>query len=116
MKFPQFDFEINNLIPQSGGLTNTCIKLETSAGDFLWRPISKQAKLLGADRDNEALILQHLDAYSFSPKLVTKTFDGILVQWLPGQMVSIENAQSAAMTLLTKCITLICRYSINSLY
>jgi thiamine kinase len=102
MEFPQFDFEINNLIPQSGGLTNLCIKLETSAGDFLWRPISKQAKLLGADRESEALVLQHLDAQSFAPKLISKTSDGILVQWLPGEMVSIENAQPAAMTLLTK--------------
>lgn len=102
MEFPQFDFEINKLIPQSGGLTNRCIKLETSEGHFLWRPISKQAQLLGANRDNEALVLQHLDAQSFAPKLVAKTPDGILVQWLPGQTLSIESAQPAAMALLTK--------------
>lgn len=84
----------------TGGLTNACLKVEAKEGTFVWRPVSTQAKLLGADRNKEREILTALHAVPFTPKVHSSNEYGLLVEWLNGDVIALDKAQGAAVSLL----------------
>ncbi|MBP3141702.1 thiamine kinase [Aliivibrio fischeri] len=99
-QFKGFGLTISHVSALSGGLTNACLKVEAKEGSFVWRPISLQAKILGADRAKEHEILQALSDESFSPNVYGANEEGILVEWLEGEVIALDKAQDVAVDLL----------------
>lgn len=100
INFDGFGLNTHKVSLLSGGLTNACLKVEAKEGTFVWRPVSVQAKLLGADRDKERDILTALDAVSFAPKVYDSDGEGLLVEWFDGEVIALDKAQQVAIELL----------------
>ncbi|MGN2673272.1 hypothetical protein ACTFQD_18840 [Aliivibrio fischeri] len=99
-QFKGFGLTISHVSALSGGLTNACLKVEAKEGSFVWRPISLQAKILGADRTKEHEILQALSDESFSPNVYGSNEEGLLVEWFEGEVIALDKAQDVAVDLL----------------
>lgn len=99
-EFNSFGLTISHVSALSGGLTNACLKIEAKEGTFVWRPISRQAMILGADRAKEHEILQALSDESFSPNVYGVNDKGLLVEWLDGEVMTLDKAQDIAVDLL----------------
>ncbi|MUK48925.1 thiamine kinase [Aliivibrio fischeri] len=99
-QFKGFGLTISHVSALSGGLTNACLKIEAKEGSFVWRPISLQAKILGADRMKEHEILQALSDESFSPNVYGANEEGLLVEWFDGEVIALDKAQDVAVALL----------------
>lgn len=100
INFDGFGLNTHKVSLLSGGLTNACLKVEAKEGTFVWRPVSVQAKLLGADRDKERDILTALDAVPFAPKIYDSNGEGLLVEWFKGEVIALDKAKDAAVELL----------------
>ncbi|MFA1559557.1 thiamine kinase [Aliivibrio fischeri] len=99
-QFKGFGLTISQVSALSGGLTNACLKVEAKEGSFVWRPISLQAKILGADRAKEHEILHALSDESFSPNVYGANEEGLLVEWLEGEVIALDKAQDVAIELM----------------
>ena len=100
INFDSFGLQTTKVSLLSGGLTNACLKVEAKEGTFVWRPVSEQATLLGADRDKERDILTALDAVSFTPKVYGSNGEGLLVEWFKGEVIALDKAKDVAVELL----------------
>lgn len=100
MSLNTLKLDLIHVEPLTGGLTNACLKVEAKEGTFVWRPVSEQATLLGADRDKERDILTALDAVSFIPKVYGSDGEGLLVEWFDGEVIALDKAQQVAIELL----------------
>ncbi|CED71217.1 putative antibiotic resistance protein [Aliivibrio wodanis] len=100
MSLNTLKLDLIHVEPLTGGLTNACLKVEAQEGTFVWRPVSEQATLLGADRDKERDILTALDAVSFAPKVYDSDGEGLLVEWFDGEVIALDKAQQVAIELL----------------
>ena len=100
INFDDFGLQTTKVSLLSGGLTNACLKVEAKEGTFVWRPVSEQATLLGADRDKERDILTALDAVSFTPKVYGSNGEGLLVEWFKGEIIALDKAKDVAVELL----------------
>lgn len=102
MDFTGFRLNINKVSLLSGGLTNACLKVEAQEGTFVWRPVSEQATLLGADRNKEREILTVLYDCPFAPRVHNFNEHGLLVEWFDGEVIALDAAQDIAVDLLVK--------------
>lgn len=100
INFDGFGLKTHKVSLLSGGLTNACLKVEAKEGTFVWRPVSEQAKLLGADRDKEREILTALDSIPFTPTAYGSNEHGLLVEWFDGEVIALDKAQQVAIELL----------------
>ena len=100
INFNEFGLNLRKVSLLSGGLTNACLKVEAKEGTFVWRPVSEQAKLLGADREKERDILMALHAVPFTPKVHYSNEHGLLVEWFDGEVIALDKAQNVAVELL----------------
>ncbi|MGR6833894.1 phosphotransferase [Aliivibrio wodanis] len=100
INFDDFGLNTHKVSLLSGGLTNACLKVEAKEGTFVWRPVSEQAKLLGADRDKEREILTALDSIPFTPTAYASNEHGLLVEWFDGEVIALDKAQQVAIELL----------------
>lgn len=100
INFDDFGLNTHKVSLLSGGLTNACLKVESKEGTFVWRPVSEQAKLLGADRDKERELLMALHDVSFSPDVHSSNEHGLLVEWFDGEVIALDKAQQVATDLL----------------
>lgn len=100
INFDGFGLNTHKVSLLSGGLTNACLKVEAKEGTFVWRPVSEQATLLGADRDKERDILTVLDAVSFAPKVYDSNGEGLLVEWFKGEVIELNKVKDVAVELL----------------
>ncbi len=91
---------VRTIAPLSGGLTNRCFKIETNQGAFVWRPMSTQAAILGADRNKERQILQALHNETFAPTIYHFDQYGLLLEWFDGDTLSGENTRNIVIDLL----------------
>ena len=100
INFDGFGLNTNKVSLLSGGLTNACLKVEAKEGTFVWRPVSEQAKVLGANRDKEQVILAALQAVSFAPNVYGSNDEGLLVEWFKGEVIELDKAKDVAVELL----------------
>ncbi|WP_122035079.1 phosphotransferase [Aliivibrio sp. EL58] len=100
INFDDFGLQTTKVSLLSGGLTNACLKVKAKEGTFVWRPVSEQATLLGADRDKERDILTALDAVPFAPKVYDSNGEGLLVEWFKGEVIELNKAKDVAVELL----------------
>lgn len=100
INFDNFGLNTHKVSLLSGGLTNACLKVEAKEGAFVWRPVSEQATLLGANRDKEREILTALHEVSFAPKVYDSNDDGLLVEWFKGEVIALDKAKDVAVELL----------------
>ena len=85
----------------AGGLTNRCWKIDMPGqGCFVWRPISPLTQAFAISRFQEYQILKALDAEPFVPQAAFINNEGLLVEWLDGELVSAD--ENIIMTL--KCM------------
>lgn len=102
MNLDDLGLSINKTTELSGGLTNACLKVDTDTGSYVWRPISKEATLLGADREKEQGILRALEPVAFTPNAFISNEHGLLVEWLEGEVIALDKAQNVAIELMTQ--------------
>ncbi len=79
-------FEIKEVSPLSGGLSNRCLKItDTNNKHYIWRPNDAAVKQFGLNRQNEykALRLAFLHGLT-SPPLFCSS-DGLLTTWVKGE-------------------------------
>ncbi|OEF19456.1 phosphotransferase [Aliivibrio logei] len=100
MSLNTLKLDLIHVEPLTGGLTNACLKVEAKEGTFVWRPVSEQAKLLGADRDKERDILTALHAVPSTPRVHDSNEHGLLVEWFDGEVIALDKAQGVAIELL----------------
>ncbi|WP_375322288.1 phosphotransferase [Aliivibrio logei] len=100
INFDGFGLNTNKVSLLSGGLTNACLKVEAKEGTFVWRPVSEQAKVLGANRDKEQVILTALQTVSFAPNVYGSNDEGLLVEWFKGDVIELDKAKDVAVELL----------------
>lgn len=100
INFDGFGLNTDKVSLLSGGLTNACLKVEAKEGTFVWRPVSEQAKVLGANRDKEQVILTALQAVSFAPNVYGSNDEGLLVEWFKGDVIELDQAKDVAIELL----------------
>ena len=100
VNFDGFGLNILKVSALTGGLTNACLKVEAREGTFVWRPISEQAKLLGANREKERELLTALNSIPFTPTVYGANEHGLLVEWFDGEVIALDKAQPVAIELL----------------
>ncbi|PFG45888.1 thiamine kinase [Vibrio sp. ES.051] len=73
----------------TGGLTNRCWRLESSQGlAYVWRPTSQVCKAFSISRHNEYQVLNAISSLNIGPKPIFVHEQGLLVQWLEGQVLT----------------------------
>ncbi|SJL82867.1 phosphotransferase [Vibrio palustris] len=73
----------------AGGLTNRCWKIDMPGqGSFVWRPISSLTQAFAISRFQEYQILKALEPEPFVPQAAYLNNQGLLVEWLDGELVS----------------------------
>lgn len=78
--------------PLHGGLSNRCYRIQAEhAGQplhLVWRPNSPASEAFGVSRQHEAAILSQLESTSplLAPALFAALPEGILVEWVEGEM------------------------------
>ncbi|MGO1298453.1 MAG: phosphotransferase [Vibrio sp.] len=85
----------------AGGLTNRCWKIDMPGqGCFVWRPISPLTQAFAISRFQEYQILKALDAEPFVPQAAFINNEGLLVEWLDGELVG----ENESITTTLKCM------------
>ncbi|OAN18257.1 hypothetical protein A3K86_05010 [Photobacterium jeanii] len=86
--------EVLHLESLTGGLSNRCLLLTLANGKAVWRPVSKASSAFAVSRDNEQQVLQVLDTVQEkesrqfrAPKVLWQGKEGLLVEWLDGEVL-----------------------------
>lgn len=82
-------FETPPLIAEilAGGLTNRCWKISSYDGlSYVWRPTSHISYRFGISRARENKLLESLKAHYFAPEPIYLCDEGLLVEWLDGEV------------------------------
>ncbi|MDP5255124.1 MULTISPECIES: phosphotransferase [unclassified Vibrio] len=75
-------------MPLGGGLTNQCWYIQLKNGlEYVWRPVSTTAFLVGISREKEAQVLSFLQGTELAPAPVWRSKHGLLVEWIAGKRV-----------------------------
>lgn len=77
----------------TGGLTNRCWKITLSAElAFVWRPNTLLTKGFSISRFQEYQILKAIENSRLGPKAITINDQGLLVEWIAGNVLTEEGA------------------------
>lgn len=101
---------ITNIQPLQGGLTNQCWKISTSCGrHYVWRPQSLSTQSFSIFRSNEFKVLNALDDFALSPKVKALLPQGLLVEWVDGRTLNIDDNQDLLLFVM-KCLASLHQY------
>ncbi|OZS44623.1 phosphotransferase [Photobacterium sanguinicancri] len=77
---------IINAAPLLGGLSNRCWRVDFDSFSAVWRPVAKASDAFAVSRLHESQVLLQLQEKPFSPNVLLLVDDGLLVEWLAGEV------------------------------
>ncbi len=78
--------KIVRVMPLQGGLSNRCMLLEFVTFSAVWRPVAKASEAFAVSRLHESQVLRQLRQQAFAPNVLLLSDEGLLVEWLAGEV------------------------------
>ncbi|MGF1690236.1 phosphotransferase [Photobacterium kagoshimensis] len=94
--------KIVRVMPLQGGLSNRCMLLEFVTFSAVWRPVAKASEAFAVSRLHESQVLRQLRQQAFAPNVLLLSDEGLLVEWLAGEVHQTPAELHAIMALQAK--------------
>ncbi|MGR5128135.1 phosphotransferase [Photobacterium swingsii] len=93
---------IINAVPLQGGLSNRCWRVDFGSFSAVWRPVAEASEAFAVSRLHEANVLRQLKSQAFSPNVLLLSDEGLLVEWLEGEVYDAQCTLGTIMALQTR--------------